>query len=446
MTTSASVAERFAALGAPVRAQITRDELAHLEHCWRFWARPEQIAPSWEWSTWLVLAGRGFGKTRSGAEWVREEVDAGVRRIALVGASAASVRDVIVEGESGILAVFPPHQRPRYEPSKRRVTFHTGATATLFSAEEPDQLRGPQHERALCDEFASWRYVDETWSNLQMGLRLGQRPRSLIATTPRPIALLRELLAGSLPTDPDGNPQTPTVAVTRGSTYANRANLPRQFIDQISKQYGGTRLGRQELEGEILDDVDALFQGSWIQHVGEGQLPPMRRVIIAIDPAISTTCKSDETGILVVGLGTDERGYVLADLSGKLSPDEWARRVIRSMDEYGAREVIAEVNRGGDLVEDTLKTRAPHIRFRAVRALKGKGTRAEPVAALYEQGRVSHVMGLRKLEDQMVTWDPIETPDSPDRLDALVHGLTELLVHEPPPRIDGGLRPQRRRF
>lgn len=447
MTASASVAERFAALGARLRSQITREELAYLEHCWRFWARPEQIAPAWSWFVWLVLAGRGFGKTRAGSEWVREQVDAGVQRIALVGTSAAAVRDVIVEGESGVLAVFPPHQRPRYEPSKRRVTFHTGATATLFSAEEPDQLRGPQHERALCDEFASWRYIDDTWSNLQMGLRLGPNPQAMLTTTPRPLAILRELLASSLHVDADGNPQTPTVAVTRGSTFANRANLPKQFLDQVAKQYGGTRLGKQELDGEILDDVDALFQASWLQHVDEGQLPGMRRVVIAIDPAISTHRKSDETGIMVIGLGDDKRGYVLADLSGKLSPNEWAGRVIRAMDDYGAREVIAEINRGGDMVEDTLKTRAPHIRFKAVRALKGKGTRAEPVAALYEQGRVSHVPGLRKLEDQMVSWDPIETPDSPDRLDALVHGLTELMVEDAPPTFTGDrLKPTRRRL
>lgn len=444
MTASPSLAERFSRLGPEARAHLTQADLATLEPLWRFWARPEQLAPSWDWSTWLILAGRGFGKTRSGAEWVREEVAAGARRIALVGQSAADVRDVMIEGESGILAVFPEHQRPRYEPSKRQITFHTGAIAKAYSDEEPDQLRGPQHDRAWGDEVAAWRYADETLANLRMGLRLGKRPRALYTTTPRPLAFLRDLVAKSLPADGNGAPQRPSVAVARGSTVANRANLPAEFIEDITRAYGGSRLGRQELDGEILDDIDALFRSAWIGHVTA--LPRFKRVIVAIDPAITTTTKSDETGIVVVGLGEDGRGYVLADRSGKYSPLEWARRTIDTAREFDAKQIIAETNRGGDMVEHTIRTLDAHIPFKDVRALKGKGTRAEPVASLYEQGRVSHVHGLGKLEDQMTTWDPRLDPDSPDRLDALVWGLTELMCAGAAPTLSGKLQGMPRRF
>lgn len=421
-----SYAERFARLRPEARAELTPIELGSLEHTWRFWARPDQIAPAGEWSTWLILAGRGFGKTRSGAEWVREEVYGGARRIALVGQSAADVRDVMIEGESGILAVFPDHERPRYEPSKRQITFHTGAIAKAYSDEEPNQLRGPQHDRAWVDEAAAFRYAEETLANLRMGLRLGRRPRALYTTTPRPLPFLRELVAKSQPIDEHGRPRLPAVVITRGSTYANRANLPPEFLTEIEQAYGGSRLGRQELDGEILDDADALFKLGWIRHVETA--PALRRVIISIDPAITAKTGSDETGIIVVGLGEDKRGYVLADLSGKYSPAEWGRRTIAAASDYGATLIVAETNRGGDMVEHTLRTIDPHVRFLDVQALKGKQLRAEPVAALYEQGRVFHVgSALKKLEEQMTTWDPLTTPQSPDRLDALVHGLSELL-------------------
>ena len=442
MTAAPSLAERFARLPSDLRAQFTPADIGALEHCWGFWARPEQLAPQWQWSVWLILAGRGFGKTRSGAEWVRREVDSGARRIALVGQSAADVRDVMIEGESGILAVFPENLRPRYEPSKRQITFHTGAIAKAYSDEEPNQLRGPQHDRAWVDEVAAFRYAEETLANLKMGLRLGRHPRALYTTTPRPLPYLRDLVARSLPYDSDGKPQIPTVAVTRGSTYANLSNLPPEFIRDIVNAYGASRLGRQELDGEILDDADALFKVGWINQ-WKGPLPEMRRVIVAIDPAITAKSGSDETGIVVVGLGVDKRGYVLADRSGKFSPAEWARRTIAACSEFNADTVIAETNRGGDMVEHTLRTIDPHIRFTDVHALKGKATRAEPVAALYEQGRVSHAgEGLGKLEEQMMTWDPLTTPESPDRLDALVWGLTELMCRSSAPTFGGAPMPK----
>jgi len=434
---SLSLAQQFAGLRPEARALISKSELGLLEHSWRFWARPEQLAPAWDWSTWLILAGRGFGKTRAGAEWVREQVNAGARRIALVGRTAGDVRDVMIEGESGILAVFPAGERPKYEPSRRQITFHNGAVAKCYSDEEPDQLRGPQHDRAWCDEVAAWRHVERSLADMRLGLRLGSRPRALYTTTPRPLPFLRELVQKSRPLDGEGKPQSPTVAITRGSTHANRANLPKEFLEDIERAFGGSRLGRQELDGEILDDVDALFRTSWIKHVPV--VPRLRKTIIAIDPAITTKGKSDETGIIVIGLGEDGRGYVLADRSGKYSPLVWAQKVVDAYREFGARTVIAETNRGGDMVEHTLRTLEPHLPFKDVHALKGKGLRAEPVAALYEQGRVSHVHGLSKLEDQMVTWDPKADPDSPDRLDALVWGLTELLCHDIAPRFIGNL-------
>lgn len=431
-----SFAERFARLGPEVRAKIlSPQELGSLEHVWRFWARPDQLPPAWDWSVWLILAGRGFGKTRSGAEWVRSEVMSGARRIALVGKSAADVRDVMIEGESGILAVFPEHQRPRYEPSKRQITFHNGAIAKAYSDEEPDQTRGPQHDRAWVDEVAAFRYHEETLPNLKMGLRLGRRPRALYTTTPRPLPFLRELVAKSLLHNAEGSPQVPTVAVTRGSTYANRANLPIEFLRDIETAYGGSRLGRQELDGEILEDADSLFKLGWIRRAST--LPNMRRVIVSIDPAITVKVGSDETGIVVVGLGEDGRGYVLADLSGKFTPDVWARRTLTAYVDYHASLIVAETNRGGDMVEHTLKTIDPHVRFADVHALKGKGLRAEPVAALYEQGRIFHVDGLKRLEDQMVTFDPLTSAQSPDRLDALVWGLTELMCKPGAPTFSG---------
>jgi phage terminase large subunit-like protein len=294
-------------------------------------ARAEQLPPPGAWRVWLLLAGRGFGKTRSGAEWVREQVKEGrAGRIALVAPTAADARDVMIEGESGILAVMPDRAHPRYEPSRRRIVWENGATATAYSAEEPDRLRGPQHDAAWCDELAAWRH-DAAWDMLMLGLRLGADPRCVVTTTPKPRRLLRDLL-----TDP-------TVAVTRGTTFDNRQNLAPAFFDAILKRYRGTRLGRQELLAEVLDDVPgALWSRDAIERAIVPAAPALTRIVVAIDPAATAGADSDETGIVVAALGEDGHGYVLDDLSGRYAPHEWARRAVAAYKSHGADRIIAE--------------------------------------------------------------------------------------------------------
>jgi phage terminase large subunit-like protein len=406
---------REAALGA-----LDEEASEALLADWQFWARPNQLPPPGDWRIWLLLAGRGFGKTRSGAEWVRRQVEQGKAcRIALVAPTAASARDVMIEGESGLLAISPEDKRPSYEPSKRRLTWKNGAIATAFSAEEPDRLRGPQHDAAWCDELAAWHYA-EAWDMLMLGLRLGRDPRCVVTTTPKPVPLIRRLLADK------------RVALTRGSTYENARNLAPAFLDQIVRRYEGTRLGRQELEAELLEDVPgALWTRAVIERCRVPAAPTLRRIVVAIDPATSTGEGADETGIVVAGLGLDGQGYVLDDLSGRYAPHEWARRAIAAYHARQADRVVAEVNNGGDMVEATLRMVDPAVSYRAVHASRGKAVRAEPVAALYEQGRVRHVGAFPALEDQMCAM----TPDldrgaaaSPDRCDALVWALTDLMV------------------
>jgi predicted phage terminase large subunit-like protein len=388
---------------------------------WAARARPEQLPPTGDWTTWLFCAGRGAGKTRAGSEWVRS-ITSKTGRLALVGATAADVRDVMVEGESGILAICPDRDRPTYEPSKRRLIWASGAIATMYSSEEPDRLRGPQHGAAWCDELGAWRNAEETWSMLQFGLRIGTKPRQLVTTTPRPIKLLRELLAR------DGQ----DVRVTRGSTYDNRANLAPSFFSQIVRQYEGTRLGRQELNAEILEDVQgALWTREMIEaaRVKPENMPEMQRIVVAIDPAVSVSEDSDETGIIVAGKGVDGRAYVLADLSGKFSPSEWASIATNAFHRWRADRIIAESNQGGAMVESTIRVVDPNTPVTLVHASRGKIVRAEPVSALYEQKRVSHAGVFPDLEDQLCSFSP-GSKDSPDRLDALVYALTELALGE----------------
>ena len=413
---------------------------AAFEYDWRYRARPEQLPPGGSWRVWLLLAGRGFGKTRCGAEWVRAEVKAGRRRIALVGPTAADARDVMVEGEAGILAISSDHERPLYEPSKRRLTWRNGAVATTFSADEPERLRGPQHDAAWCDELGAWRYP-EAWDMLMFGMRLGADPRTVVTTTPRPAKLVRDLV------------RDPTCVVTRGSSYENRANLAGAFLQQIIKKYEGTRLGRQELNAELLDDVPGAL---WSRALIEAARPPMGfvmpdlvRVVVAIDPAASSGEDADETGIIVAGKDKDSRGYVLADLSGHHTPIEWARIAVAAYKSHGADRIVAEVNNGGEMVEATLRVVDDNVAYTAVHATRGKVVRAEPVAALYEQGRIRHMGAFTALEDQMCEFtpdldrskpkrDPTDPSSlgmggarsSPDRADALVWAFTELLVEE----------------
>ena len=366
-----------------------------------------------------MLAGRGFGKTRTGAEQVRIWVNQGRDRIALVGPTAADVRDTMIEGESGLLSVFPATQRPLFEPSKRRITFHNGTQAAAFSAEEPERLRGPQHEVAWCDELAAWKYLQETWDNLQFGLRGGKDPRKVITTTPKPLQLLKDILAD------------PTTVLSRGITEENRANLAPAFLEEILKKYHGTRLGRQELHAEILEDIEgALWQRTWIDQHRVREIKPrqIQRIVVAIDPAVTSTEDSDETGIVVAAKGVDGRGYVLDDFSCRLSPDGWANRAVAAYRERQADKIIAEANNGGDLVESVIRTVDRLLPFKKVRAAKGKITRAEPVAALYEQGRISHVGSFPLLEDQMCQYTGEPGEKSPDRMDALVWAFSELFL------------------
>lgn len=411
---------------------LTPQELRTLRYDWSFWARPEQRAPAGRWDTWLILAGRGAGKTRCGAEWVRAGVCGSTplaggqyHRVALVAETAADGRDVLIEGTSGLLSVHAGDFRPKFEPSKRRVTWPNGATATLYNATEPDQFRGPQHDAAWCDELAKWRYARETWDMLQFGLRLGENPKQVITTTPRPIPLIREFLKR------EGD----RVIVTRGSTYDNRANLAANFFEAIVKQYEGTRLGRQELNAELLDDTPGSL---WTRAMLDANrvsvasaLPSMQRVVVGVDPAAKASGEADktsETGIVVAALGEDGRGYVLDDLSCRLSPMGWARKVVAAFDRYSADAIVVEINQGGAMVETVLRAERAGLPLRQVRATRGKTVRAEPIAALYEQGRVSHRGAFAALEDQMVLFTPfgIEGDGAADRVDALVWALADL--------------------
>ncbi|MBM3534464.1 MAG: ATP-binding protein [Alphaproteobacteria bacterium] len=394
-------------------------EAAHPMHDWRFWARKEQLPPQVPWETWLVLAGRGFGKTRTGAEWVRSEAESGRRRrIALVGPTLRDVRKTMVEGEAGIIGISPPWFRPLFVKSELRLVWPNGAIADLYSAERPDRLRGPSHDAAWADELAAWKHLDETWDNLELTLRGGAEPKRVVTTTPKPRQGLKRLIAD------------PTTVVTRGSTSANADNLARGFVTRLERRYAGTRLGRQEMEAELLEEAEgALWSLKRLDELRVAMPPDLLRVVVAIDPAVSSAARSAETGIVVAGLGADGVGYVLKDLSGRWRPEEWAERAIAAYRAHSADRIVGETNNGGDLVEATLRAVDPAIPYRAVTASRGKRVRAEPIAALYEQGRVRHVGALPRLEDQMVSWQPGEGA-SPDRVDALVWALTDLMLGE----------------
>jgi predicted phage terminase large subunit-like protein len=419
-----SLHERIVALPEAQRAaflgSLPEEVLAAARYEWPFWARVDQLEPADPWRTWVMRSGRGAGKTRAGAETVRAWVAAGrYRRLHLVGRTEGDVRDTMVEGPSGLLEVSPPGERPEFRPRLRRLVWPSGAVAFLFSAEEPDRLRGPQCEAAWCDELASWRYP-EAYDNLMLGLRLGTDPRLLITSTPRPTKLMRTILA-----------QAGTVE-TRSSTYTNAINLARGFLDDIAAQYEGTRLGRQEIYGELLEDVPgALWNHTRLDELRVKVAPAeLERIVVAVDPAVSSAETADETGIVVIGRSADKEAFVLADLSGRYAPSEWGRLVIEAYRRHQADLVVAEVNQGGDLVADMLRQLDGGVPVKKVRAARGKYQRAEPAAGFYEQGRVHHVGSHPVLEDQMCifTSDIDRRQGSPDRVDALVWGLTELLT------------------
>lgn len=402
-------------------AGLTAGARAELRWKWRgWWARPAQLAPEGDWSTWMILAGRGFGKTRSGTEWLRERWKAGARRIAIVAETAADARDVLVEGPSGILAISPDHERPVFEPSKRRLTWPDGAVGTIYNGSEPDQLRGPEHDTALVDELAKYKYAQEAWDNLQFGMRVGATPRVMVTTTPRPIPIIRSLLK-----EPD------TVAV-RGSTFDNSRNLPAKFLAAVRRKYEGTRLGRQELEAEILDDIPgALWTRDMLDRNRVRAAPELKRVVVAVDPSgTSGDGEGDDIGVVVAGLGPDDTGYVIADYTAQASPAEWGRIAVNAYNRHAADRIVAERNFGGAMVAHVIRTTDPRVAYRDVTASRSKMVRAEPIAALYEQGRVRHVGAFPKLEDQMCSFGPSGYVGygSPDRADALVWALTDLML------------------
>lgn len=400
---------------------LSDTEAAALYYDWAFWSRPNQRAPIGRWTYWLMLAGRGFGKTRAGAEWVRGLAETGTaRRIALVAPTLHDARAVMVEGDSGLMAISPPWFKPVFEPSKRMLTWPNGASATLFGAEEPDRLRGPQHDAAWCDELCAWKQADATFDMLLFGLRLGGSPRALITTTPKPIPLLKRLV------------ENPKTRVTKGSTFDNLKNLAPGFARDIVARYKGTRLGRQELNAEILEDTPgALWSRALVEACRINVLPDLTRVVVAVDPPASIGEKADECGIVAAALTPDGNAVVLRDASERgLSPHGWASRAVDLYHEFKADRLVAEVNMGGAMVEAIIREVDDTIAYRAVHAARGKVARAEPVAALYEQGRVRHFGAFEMLEDQMCNFIgmPMAAGESPDRLDALVWAITDLML------------------
>lgn len=405
-----------------ILAELTDEELAELEYDWRFWGRHNQLPPEGAWATWLALAGRGFGKTEAGAQWVRTRVmEQGAMDIALVAETQKDLEEVMVPR---LLAVHPAHERPvaRFKPV--RLVWPNGAVAHGYNGTEPNQLRGPEFDTAWVDELAKYRYARDTWDMLQFTMRKGTDPRVFVTTTPRSIAVLREIIADS------------TTAVTTGSTFDNAGNLPPEFLSKLKKRYGGTRLGRQELNAELLDDMQgALWDRNKIDENRVSVAPEMVRVVVAVDPSgtAGPDDDGDPIGIVIAGKGIDGRGYVLNDYSCKLSPDGWGRRAVSAYENYSADRIVGEANFGGAMVEHVIRTVEPTVSYRAVTASRGKVIRAEPVAALYEQGRVSHIGSMPELEDQMCLFgvNGYTGEGSPDRADALVWALTELMLDKP---------------
>ncbi|MEM1050977.1 MAG: terminase family protein [Pseudomonadota bacterium] len=414
---------------------LDQDERNEWRFHWEMQARQSQIAPAGDWRTWLILAGRGFGKTRAGAEWVRMLAENNCEaRIALISSSLTEARSVMVEGESGLLACCPPERKPTFEASLRRVRFPNGAQAQLFSAAEPESLRGPQFSHAWCDEVGKWPISHDratrAWDNMLMGLRLGEDPRVAVTTTPRVVPIIQRLLDGE---------KDDSVAITRGSTYDNAVNLPKRFLDAIDTEFGGTQLARQEIAGEVLTDPEGtLWPRETIEKArtlvydhSANPVPVLRRIVVAVDPPISST--GDECGIVVAGVGHDGIARVLADCSIALAkPSEWARMVAVAAEQWEADRVIAEANQGGAMVESVLHAANAGLPVKLVHASRGKTARAEPVAALYEAGRVRHCGPFPRLEDQMcgilIGGDYAGPGRSPDRADALVWALTELML------------------
>jgi len=384
-------------------------------------ARPNQLPPDGDWVIWMIRAGRGFGKTRIGAEtlakWAIRNPNT---RWAVIAPTFGDARDTCVEGESGLLNIVHRYGmlKPRngWNRSTGEMRLINGSRIKCFSGDEPDRLRGPQHHGAWVDELAAFKYPD-AFDQLQFGLRLGEHPRTIITTTPRPKPFIRALL----------NRRDGSLVVTNGSTFDNADNLAPSALAELMARYDGTRLGRQELYGELLEDVEgALWTLQLIEQNRLPEVPQLVRTVVAVDPSVTDT--GDETGIIVAGRDSKQHGYVIADYSVRGTPDRWARRVIDAYDEHQADSIVVEVNQGGQMISQVLRTIRPNLPIREVRATKGKQVRAEPISALYEQGRIHHIGVFEELEEQLTTWTP-DAPKSPDRLDALVWAFTELIQH-----------------
>ena len=416
--------------------QLGPAKVDELQHDWSFWGRDAQFPPTDnEWNTWLINAGRGFGKTRCGAEWVREQVKLGHKRIACVASTNSDIERVMVKGESGFLSVCWKHDKthkdthigfPEWSPTRRSLTWANGAKVEFYSAEEPERLRGPQFSAAWCDELAAWNKDIDTWQMLQFCLRLGKHPRVCVTTTPKPTKLMRELLKNS------------KTVVTSGSTFDNSANLADTYLTAVRDQYEGTRIGRQELYAEVLEEAEgALWSTDMLDaaHVKHEDVPDLTRIVVALDPAVTANAESDMTGIVVAGIDINGIAYVLGDYTDKLSPQGWAAKAIQLYHHYEADRIVAEVNQGGDMVKTTVHGEDDSVSYKAVRASRGKYARAEPVSALYERGLVKHVSNppdgasLNELETQMRTWEPLGRIGSPDRLDAMVWAITDLSLN-----------------
>lgn len=413
-------------------AELEDKSLLALPYLFEFWAMPHQLPPVGEWTSWVVLGGRGAGKTRAGAEWVRSQVEGPkplcpgrASRVALIGETFDQARDVMVEGPSGIIACSPPDRRPVWEATRRRLVWPNGAVAQVFSAHDPESLRGPQFDAAWVDELAKWKRAEETWDMLQFALRIGDNPQQCVTTTPRNVEVLKRIL------------DTESTVITHAATEANRANLASSFLKNVRARYGQTWLGRQELDGELLEDANGTLWSLEMLERARGleDFSP-DRVVVAVDPPVTSHKGSDACGIVVAGASTqgdpsEWRVVVLEDASVTgASPQVWAEAAVSAMRRHKADRLVAEVNQGGDLVETVVRQIDPVVPYRAVRATRGKVTRAEPVAALYEQGRVGHVAGLTKLEDQLrqMTGQGFQGSGSPDRVDALVWALQDLVI------------------
>jgi len=422
-------------VAAKALSNLSAAQIDELHHTYEFWARPNQIEPKGDHNIWFLNCGRGFGKTWTGAQWVRQKVKEGHKRIACVAATNSDIERVMVKGESGFLNLCwkgdktlkgKPMGFPEWSPTKRTLTWENGAKVEFYSAEEPERLRGPQFSAAWCDELAAWNKDQDTWDMLQFCLRLGKHPKVCVTTTPKSTALVRKLV------------KDPKTVITVGSTFDNEANLADTYLTAVRAQYEGTRLGRQELYAEILTENEgALWTADMIDNcqVSRDDVPPLIRVVVAVDPAVSSNVESDHTGIMVAGICEKGMAYVLGDYTMKDLPERWASKVVSLYQDFECSRIVYESNQGKDLIKSLFKTIDENLPLKGVHASSAKIARAEPVSALYEQGKVYHVRNpkdpeasLTELETQMCTYEPMGKHKSPDRYDALVWAITDLML------------------